>query len=48
MKDWKYHLSNIVPVLFHTTVRYPDHTVSRCKWIQFRDKVLWSKWMDSP
>jgi hypothetical protein len=47
MKDWKYHLSNIVPVLFHTTVRYPDRTMS-ARWVQFRDKVLWSKWTDSP
>jgi hypothetical protein len=46
MRNWKYHLSNIVPVLFRTTLRYPDRTVT-ARWVQFRDKVLWSKWTES-
>ena len=46
MKDWKYNLSTIVPVLFHTKLKYPDRTVT-ARWVQFRDKVLWSKWTDS-
>jgi hypothetical protein len=42
MKDWKYYLSLIIPVLMHTKLVYPNRT-EVYRWVQWRDRILWQR-----